>query len=109
MSGREATRRDTSGVTDPLPAPLASPAAYRAAFESGLQRMLADGGLGAFILVLANASFDAATYRRLAPALGAAFAVTELTAVATRLVNTYPADVIAIFAGSATPRPSFAP
>lgn len=34
--------------------------------------------------------------------IGAAFAVTELTAVATRLVNTYPADVIAIFAGSAT-------
>ena len=34
--------------------------------------------------------------------IGAAFAITELTAVATRLVNTYPADVIAIFAGSAT-------
>lgn len=33
--------------------------------------------------------------------IGAAFAITELTAVATRLVNTYPADVIAIFAGSA--------
>ncbi|MGB9375791.1 MAG: amino acid ABC transporter permease [Jiangellales bacterium] len=33
--------------------------------------------------------------------IGAAFAVTELTAVATRLVNVYPADVIAIFAGSA--------
>jgi glutamate transport system permease protein len=34
--------------------------------------------------------------------IGAAFAITELTAVATRLVNTYPADVIAVFAGSAT-------
>jgi glutamate transport system permease protein len=33
--------------------------------------------------------------------IGAAFAITELTAVATRLVNVYPADVIAIFAGSA--------
>lgn len=34
--------------------------------------------------------------------IGAAFAITELTAVATRLVNVYPGDVIAIFAGSAT-------
>lgn len=34
--------------------------------------------------------------------IGAAFGITELTAVATRLVNTYPADVIAVFAGSAT-------
>jgi glutamate transport system permease protein len=34
--------------------------------------------------------------------IGAAFAITELTAVATRLVNTYPADVIMVFAGSAT-------
>lgn len=34
--------------------------------------------------------------------IGAAFGVTELTAVALRLVNTYPADVILVFLGSAT-------
>jgi glutamate transport system permease protein len=34
--------------------------------------------------------------------IGAAFAITELTAIASQLVNLYPADVIAIFAGAAT-------
>ena len=33
--------------------------------------------------------------------IGAAFAITELTAVAAQLVNLYPADVVAIFAGAA--------
>jgi diadenosine tetraphosphate (Ap4A) HIT family hydrolase len=59
--------------TDRLPPILASPAAYHEAFEAGLRRMLAEPSLGAFILVLANASFDAALHRRFGPALQEAF------------------------------------
>ena len=33
--------------------------------------------------------------------IGAAFAVTEITAITTRLANEFPADVIAIFLGAA--------
>jgi ABC-type amino acid transport system permease subunit len=33
--------------------------------------------------------------------VGSAFAITEITAVATRLANTNPAEVIAIFIGAA--------
>ncbi|WJW74887.1 hypothetical protein QVG61_10300 [Thiohalobacter sp. IOR34] len=65
-------------------APLfASPAALRQAFDAGLVRLIEAGGLGPFILVAANATFDArllpalrgplqAAYRELAEALQAA-------------------------------------
>lgn len=54
-------------------APLESPEAYREAFAAGLERLLG-GGLGAFVLVLANALFDPALHRRLAPALAERYA-----------------------------------
>lgn len=41
----------------------------RAAFTAGLQQLLDDPGLGAFILVLANASYDPAIFADLRPAL----------------------------------------
>jgi hypothetical protein len=42
-----------------IPAPLASVDALQDAFTTGLGRLLADGaGIGAFVLVLANASYD---------------------------------------------------
>lgn len=44
--------------------PFASGAAYLEAFQGGLRRMLDEASLGAFILVLANASFDALLYQR---------------------------------------------
>jgi len=59
--------------TDRLPPVFASPAAYRGAFETGLRRMLDEPSLGAFILVLANASFDASLHGRFGPALRQAF------------------------------------
>jgi hypothetical protein len=43
----------------PLPDEFSSPVALRHAFVAGLERQLAEPGLGTFILVLANASFDA--------------------------------------------------
>lgn len=46
--------------------PFSSPDAFGDAFQFGLQRLLEDEeGLGPFILVLANATFDAALYERL--------------------------------------------
>jgi diadenosine tetraphosphate (Ap4A) HIT family hydrolase len=59
--------------TDRLPPILASSTAYQEVFEAGLRRMLDQPSLGAFILVLANASFDAALHRRFGPALQEAF------------------------------------
>jgi hypothetical protein len=44
-------------------------ASYRATFTAGLQRMLGHDELGVFILVFANASFDAEIYRALRPQL----------------------------------------
>ena len=37
---------------------FSSPASLRSAFEEGLERLLTEESLGAFILVLANAMFD---------------------------------------------------
>lgn len=59
--------------TEP-PAPLfASPQALRSAFAQGLEAMLHADVLGAFVLALANASFDEAMYRRLRGPLATAF------------------------------------
>lgn len=46
----------------PNAALFGSTSAYRGAFESGLERLLDIGGLNLFILVAANASFDAALF-----------------------------------------------
>ena len=48
-----------------MSAPFDSPQQLQTAFVDGLQQMLDAPGLGAFILVLANASFDAAIFKRL--------------------------------------------
>jgi hypothetical protein len=58
---------------DGLPPIFASPTRYAEYFEAGLRRMLESPSLGAFILVLANASFEASLYRRFLPALERAF------------------------------------
>jgi len=58
----------------PLPPPFRSPDDFRAAFVAGLQRLTDEPGLGAFVLVLANASFDARIQALLAPRLAARFA-----------------------------------
>jgi hypothetical protein len=50
------------------------PDAYRSAFEGGLRRMLDEPSLGAFILALANASFEPGLYRQLSPRLASAYA-----------------------------------
>lgn len=55
-----------------LPAPLASPSALEQAFAEGLATMLErHPGLGVYILVLANAAYDGALWRRLAAPLAA--------------------------------------
>ena len=59
--------------TEPAADPFASHAVLRGSFEDGLERMLRHDLLGAFILVLANASFEAAMYARLKPVLMAEF------------------------------------
>lgn len=52
-----------------LPAPFRSPQAFRAAFVDGLVPLIAAEGLGAFLLVLGNAAFDAHIRHVLAPRL----------------------------------------
>ncbi len=60
-----------SNMTE-FPAPLTSPAALELAFADGLADMLArHRGLGVYILVLANAAYDADLWRRLAAPLAA--------------------------------------
>jgi hypothetical protein len=56
------------------PTVFLSPEHFRAAFVAGLQRLLEDRGLGAYILVLANAGFEPALFTRLREALQAGFA-----------------------------------
>ena len=68
------TRTNMTTSTELADTPFASLAALAVAFEDGLRRMLADDGLGAFILVLANAGSDAATFDRLRTALAQAYA-----------------------------------
>jgi hypothetical protein len=57
-----------------LPDLLQSPETLRAGFAAGLERQLDAPGLGALILVLANAHFDADLWPHLAPRLRARFA-----------------------------------
>jgi hypothetical protein len=62
-----------TGGTDPGHGPFGSRAQLREAFEAGLLRMLEGDSLGAFILVLANASFEDGMSDRLRKPLAAAF------------------------------------
>jgi hypothetical protein len=62
-----------SPVTRDLPAPFLSRDALEQAFVAGLERQLHSPSLGAFILVLANASFDAGFWPALRPRLAARF------------------------------------
>jgi hypothetical protein len=57
-----------------LPDLFQSPAALHEAFVAGLERQLAESGLGAYILVLANASFDPAIWPALKNRLAQRFA-----------------------------------
>ncbi len=52
-------------LSSPLPAPFRSPDEFRQAFVDGLEQMLQHEGLGVFILVLANATFDRTLYPHL--------------------------------------------
>jgi len=56
-----------------LPAPFRSHDAFRSRFVEGLARLIAEPGLGPFILALANASFDAHLHHLLAPRLALRF------------------------------------
>jgi len=58
----------------PLPAPFNRPEALRRDFVAGLERLLAAPDLGTFILVLANASFDATIWDALGARLADRFA-----------------------------------
>ena len=62
-----------SDTTEPVPPLFASYEALHAAFEEGLVRMLEQGPLGTFVLVLANASFEPRMWQGLQPSLRAAF------------------------------------
>jgi hypothetical protein len=62
-----------NSATDALPDLLRSRARLGEAFETGLLRMLDSQSLGAFVLVLANASYEAAMLARLQPSLRGAF------------------------------------
>lgn len=64
-----------TGFSSSTPALFASPVAFRRGFEAGLQRLLERDGLNAFILVAANASFDAALFARLHSRLETAYQV----------------------------------
>ncbi|MEN8176032.1 MAG: hypothetical protein ABFS23_09730, partial [Pseudomonadota bacterium] len=57
--------------------PLRNPAALHDAFLAGLERQLEDNSLGAFVLVLANACFDAGLFTRLEDRLRRRFAEYE--------------------------------
>ena len=59
--------------TDTLPDLLCSRAQLDDAFETGLRRMLDSESLGAFILVLANAGYEASMLDRLQAPLGVAY------------------------------------
>ena len=54
--------------------PFSSPAALRAAFDDGLNKLLRHDSLGAFVLVLANASHEPSALDRLRAPLAEAFA-----------------------------------
>lgn len=86
--------------TTPLPPLFSSPAAFQDAFVAGLERQLAEPGLGTFILVLANASFDADIWPRLRDRLEARFA--ELSGEVAQALRSgrklsYPDDDLTVF------------
>ena len=58
---------------DCLPAQFASPEAYRRGFEDGLTGLAQSPVLGAYILALANASFEPRLLQRMRPALADGF------------------------------------
>ncbi len=78
--------------------PLTDPHHFTDAFAAGLERMLAEGGLGAFILVLANALTEPALQQRLGEALGRRFHQLAEAAVATGQPPAGPADDQQVFA-----------
>ncbi|MFA5081959.1 MAG: hypothetical protein WC474_05380 [Hydrogenophilaceae bacterium] len=83
-----------------LPDPFAAPDRLRAAFVAGLERQLAEPGLGTFILVLANACFDPAIWPVLKDRLAERFAslaaeVSEGLRSGRRLA--YPDDDLMVF------------
>ena len=85
----------------PPPSPFASPAALEHRFADGLAAMLEQhSGLGVYILVLANAAYDARLWAQLAPALAARHA--ELAAALTDTLRrgqklTEPDDDVLVF------------
>jgi hypothetical protein len=73
---------------------------FRAEFIAGLERQLAEPGLGTFILVLANASFDAEVWPLMRARIEARFA--ELSAEVRQALRaggrlTYPEDDLMVF------------
>lgn len=79
---------------------FASPEAFRDAFVAGLDRQLAEPGLGTFILVLANASFDADIWPVLRDRLERRFAeLSDEVAAALRSGRKldYPEDDLVVF------------
>jgi hypothetical protein len=85
----------------PLPSPFTSPAALEQRFADGLAAMLENQrGLGVYILVLANAAYEARLWARLAPALATRHA--ELAAGITESLRrgqalTEPDDDVMVF------------
>lgn len=83
-----------------LPDLFHSPDALHEAFVAGLERQLAEPGLGTFILVLANASFDAELWPRLRGAIAERFEVLSAEvrdALRGGVRLTYPEDDLAVF------------
>lgn len=83
-----------------LPALFVSDAAFRDAFVAGLDRQLAEPGLGTFILVLANASFDADIWPQLRDRLEHRFdqlSVEVAEALRSGRKLTYPEDDLMVF------------
>lgn len=83
-----------------LPDVFATEAAFRDAFVAGLERQLDQPGLGTFILVLANASFDAGIWPRLRDRLemrfdALSFEVAEALRSGRKL--NYPEDDLMVF------------
>ena len=84
-----------------MPSPFASSAALQQRFADGLARMLdTHPGLGVYILVLANAAYDASLWAQLSPALSArhaelATAITDSLRRGQKLVD--PDDDVMVF------------
>ena len=74
-----------------LPAMFKNTSAFQAAFICGLEEMLEHDGLGVFILVLANASYDASIFQKLQPQLALRFK--ELVSAFQQGVGDAPDDI----------------